>query len=130
MSEADTSSEQRVMHALAARERGFVDLWRRVEGDGERAALFRALDPLGIEGEPVISVQFDRASVREWLQIQLGTAAPHGIEWVTYHCADIAGHAERLITETRTPALWQAATYYADLAAHLLLTARQQREQS
>jgi hypothetical protein len=45
MSEADTSSEQRVMHALATREQDFVDLWRWVEGDGEGAALFRALDP-------------------------------------------------------------------------------------
>jgi hypothetical protein len=124
MNETGTSCEKRVMRALAARERDFVDIWRLVAGDSERAALFRTLDPLSIEGEPVISVQFNRPSTWEWLQIQLNPTGPHGIEWVTYHCADVADHAERLVTETGAPALWQAATYYADLAAHLLLTAR------
>lgn len=120
MNEANPSCEYRIMYELASRERDFANVWRRVEGDSERAALFRALDPLGIEGEPVISVRFNRASGLGWLEIQLSETAPQGVEWVTYHCADLTGHAERLVTGTRTPALWLAATYYTDFVAHQL----------
>lgn len=126
MNEANPSCEHRIMYELAARERDFADIWRRVEGDSERAALFRALDPLGIEGEPVISVRFNRASSLEWLEIQLSETAPRGMGWVTYHSADVAEHVERLVTGTRNPALGLAATYYADLAAHLLGARRQE----
>lgn len=119
------SCEQRIRQQLVARDRAFADIWQRVQGDGNRAALFRALDPLSMAGEPVISVQFNRARSQEWLQIHLSETAPGGVDGVTYHCADVADHAEWVISETSGPALWLAATYYADLAAHQLLTRRQ-----
>jgi hypothetical protein len=120
MNEPNPSCAQSIAQELASRERTFADIWRRVADDGKRAAVFRALDPLGLEGEPVISVRFNAGVAMAWLEIQLSEQAPGGVSWVTYHCAGLTGHAERLVTETRAPALFLAATYYADFVAHQL----------
>jgi hypothetical protein len=112
MCEPDVSCEQRITQELVGAEQRFAGIWRRLDHCGDaRHAVYAALNPLSIEGKPIVAVRFTWAGPRDWLEIEFDDQV-QGTVRVTYHFAEYVDHAERIVLRRTAPALWRAAEYY------------------